>query len=57
MTENELREKCVAFTREVGTNWDYATLRLVADRIFANLKFLLWTANERPDVKGKDSDT
>ncbi len=56
MTENELREKCVALTREVGTNWDYSTLRFVADRIFANLKFLLWTPNERPEVKGKGTD-
>ena len=55
MTEHELREKCVALTREVGTNWDYSTLRFVADRIFANLK-LLWTPNERPEVKGKGTD-
>jgi len=41
MTESELRSNCMDFVKEVGPNWDTVTLRVVAERIFDNLKFLL----------------
>ena len=41
MTESELRANCMDFVKEVGPNWSVVTLRVVAERIFDNLKFLL----------------
>ncbi|KKM83605.1 hypothetical protein LCGC14_1307550 [marine sediment metagenome] len=41
MTESELRANCMNFVKGVGPNWDIVTLRVVAERIFENLKFLL----------------